>query len=146
MSEQGRAAADPFADSQLIAAPKAPVAPAPMAVDGPNCAAPGPTPNVPRASADILPATPAEKQASTPVAKAPSRAPASTEQAADFEPVVPIPQVSRDVVPTSKSSVAAKPETTSGNPKPAIKETPDLEAKEPEWTPASGMRAPRQCQ
>ncbi len=140
VSEKGRAAADPFADSQPIAASQPPVAPAPMASEGPNCAAPAPT--MPPASAESLPATPAPNQALTPVAKVPARAPASTEQAVDFEPVVTIPQASRNVVPISKSSVAAKPESTSGNSKPAIQETPDLAAKEPEWTPATGIARP----
>jgi hypothetical protein len=140
LSDKGRNAADPFAESQPITAPKAPVAPAPMAAEGPNCAAPAPT--MPPASAESLPATSAPKQASTPVAQVPSRAPASTEQAVDFEPVVTIPQASRNVVPTSRSGVAAKPETMSGISKPAIQETPNLESKEPEWTPASGIARP----
>jgi hypothetical protein len=138
VSEKGRGGGDPFAESPPIAAPQTPVAPVPMATEGPTCGAPPPT--MPSAAAESLPATPAAKQSSTPVAKTESHAPAATEQTVDFEPVVTIPQASNRVIPTSKSTVAAKPETTPKTAKPAVRETPSLAGEESDWTPASGVK------
>ncbi len=53
-----------------------------------------------------------------------------------------MPQAGKDVVPTSKSVVANKSEPPTSVVKPAIQDGPSLEAKEPEWTPASGSARP----
>jgi hypothetical protein len=127
--------ADPFAETQPSAAPTSPAAPVAAMPSNPSCAAP--MPNVPPAATQSLPAPPAgpaTKQPAAPLVQIPSRAPASTEQASEFDNEITVPPGSKIVVPTSKSTVAAKPEASVA--KPAIREASIADGKEPEWSSA----------
>jgi hypothetical protein len=133
---------DPFAETQPSASTKpaaAPVTATPVtaAIVEPNCSAPAAS--MPAAAADAMPATPATTQQSgAPAAKAPSHAPASAEQAADFETPITVPQVAKQVVATSKSTVESKPAAVTTNAKSAFDDAPSLDGKDMEWTRTPG--------